>query len=212
MQELEDALSRHLVFLQDLGAGDVDGIRSGVNWMRLKGQVEGVGERERIMSVFARPGTPTSRQWPRARSRSGAARAPPSANDRFIHLGEDAAVARVETFNGGQVSLRAVARPARSRRRPVRWRLFDHGGGEPGAAGAQPFTTRGDLHGRPQFLQRTVTSIVFIMKGTQQGNGDPARSAGPESPGVAQDRRGNPFFHPNRRQGETMNLGPLPRL
>ena len=41
------------------------GMRSGVNWMRLKLSVS-VSARLRTSSVFASPGTPTSRQWPRA--------------------------------------------------------------------------------------------------------------------------------------------------
>ena len=42
-----------------------DGIRSGVNWMRLN-ERESVFASVEIMSVFARPGTPWSRQCPRA--------------------------------------------------------------------------------------------------------------------------------------------------
>ena len=41
-----------------------DGIRSGVNWMRLKCS-DMASARERTSSVLARPGTPTSRAWPR---------------------------------------------------------------------------------------------------------------------------------------------------
>ncbi len=41
------------------------GIRSGVNWMRLKSS-DSASASVRISSVLARPGTPTSRQWPRA--------------------------------------------------------------------------------------------------------------------------------------------------
>ena len=43
------------------------GIRSGVNWMRLNSS-DSASASVRIISVFARPGTPTSRQWPRAKS------------------------------------------------------------------------------------------------------------------------------------------------
>ena len=43
-----------------------DGIRSGVNWMRLKLRLSASAS-VRIISVLARPGTPTSRQWPRAK-------------------------------------------------------------------------------------------------------------------------------------------------
>ena len=42
------------------------GIRSGVNWMRLK-ERSSVFARLEISSVLASPGTPTSRQWPRVR-------------------------------------------------------------------------------------------------------------------------------------------------
>src|SRR6267143_816974 len=41
-----------------------EGIRSGVNWMRLKVS-ESASARVEIKSVLARPGTPTNRQWPR---------------------------------------------------------------------------------------------------------------------------------------------------
>ena len=40
------------------------GIRSGVNWMRLNDRCR-IFETVRTRSVLARPGTPTSRQWPR---------------------------------------------------------------------------------------------------------------------------------------------------
>ena len=43
-----------------------EGIRSGVNWMRLKPS-DMVLASELTSSVLARPGTPTSRQWPRAK-------------------------------------------------------------------------------------------------------------------------------------------------
>ena len=43
-----------------------DGIRSGVNWMRLN-ESSRVRARLEIISVFARPGTPTRRQCPRVR-------------------------------------------------------------------------------------------------------------------------------------------------
>ena len=42
------------------------GIRSGVNWMRLNSS-DRHRDRVLIMSVFARPGTPSSMQWPRAK-------------------------------------------------------------------------------------------------------------------------------------------------
>jgi hypothetical protein len=42
------------------------GIRSGVNWMRLKLRLS-VRLSVEISRVFASPGTPTSRQWPRAK-------------------------------------------------------------------------------------------------------------------------------------------------
>jgi len=41
-----------------------DGIRSGVNWTRLK-LSSMIPARVEINRVLARPGTPTSRQWPR---------------------------------------------------------------------------------------------------------------------------------------------------
>ena len=43
-----------------------DGIRSGVNWMRLK-PTSRIWLIELTISVLARPGTPTSRQWPRVK-------------------------------------------------------------------------------------------------------------------------------------------------
>src|SRR5262245_7662178 len=43
------------------------GIRSGVNWMRLKERAR-IFETVLTRSVLARPGTPTSRQWPRLNS------------------------------------------------------------------------------------------------------------------------------------------------
>ena len=43
-----------------------DGIRSGVNWMRLN-DTSRIWLMELTMSVLARPGTPTSRQWPRVK-------------------------------------------------------------------------------------------------------------------------------------------------
>ena len=45
-----------------------DGIRSGVNCMRLNVRFM-LSARVRIMSVFASPGTPTSRQWPAGEER-----------------------------------------------------------------------------------------------------------------------------------------------
>ncbi len=45
-----------------------DGIRSGVNWMRLNVSAS-VSASVRISSVLASPGTPTSRQCPRANMR-----------------------------------------------------------------------------------------------------------------------------------------------
>ena len=44
-----------------------DGIRSGVNWMRLK-ETSRIWLMERTMRVLARPGTPTRRQWPRVKT------------------------------------------------------------------------------------------------------------------------------------------------
>ena len=44
-----------------------DGMRSGVNWMRLNSRSM-AREIVRTMSVLARPGTPIMRQWPRANS------------------------------------------------------------------------------------------------------------------------------------------------
>ena len=44
-----------------------DGIRSGVNWMRLKLRLS-ASDRARIINVFAKPGTPTSRQCPLAKT------------------------------------------------------------------------------------------------------------------------------------------------
>src|SRR5262245_40512471 len=44
-----------------------EGIRSGVNWMRLKATSR-IWLIELTMSVLARPGTPTSRQWPRVKT------------------------------------------------------------------------------------------------------------------------------------------------
>ena len=41
-----------------------DGMRSGVNWMRLNFSFSTLAMVE-MSSVFARPGTPTMRQWPR---------------------------------------------------------------------------------------------------------------------------------------------------
>ena len=43
-----------------------EGIRSGVNWMRLKDR-DRHWARLLTSRVLARPGTPTSRQWPRAK-------------------------------------------------------------------------------------------------------------------------------------------------
>src|SRR4051812_16908749 len=43
-----------------------DGIRSGVNWIRLN-EMSSTWATELTMSVLARPGTPTSRQWPRVK-------------------------------------------------------------------------------------------------------------------------------------------------
>jgi len=44
-----------------------EGMRSGVNWMRLKDRFRTSATVE-MRSVFASPGTPTKRQWPRAKS------------------------------------------------------------------------------------------------------------------------------------------------
>ena len=44
-----------------------EGMRSGVNWMRRKPMFSAC-ESVRIIAVFARPGTPSSRQWPPART------------------------------------------------------------------------------------------------------------------------------------------------
>src|SRR3954471_1178561 len=44
-----------------------EGIRSGVNWMRLKVRLSASASVE-MSSVFASPGTPTKRQWPREKS------------------------------------------------------------------------------------------------------------------------------------------------
>ena len=43
-----------------------EGIRSGVNWMRLN-WMSRIWARVLTISVLARPGTPTSRQWPRVK-------------------------------------------------------------------------------------------------------------------------------------------------
>ena len=43
-----------------------EGIRSGVNWMRLK-LTSRIWLIELTIRVLARPGTPTSRQWPRVK-------------------------------------------------------------------------------------------------------------------------------------------------
>ena len=43
-----------------------DGIRSGVNWIRLK-STSRIRASVLTISVFARPGTPSSRQWPRVK-------------------------------------------------------------------------------------------------------------------------------------------------
>ena len=43
-----------------------EGIRSGVNWMRLKGMSR-ILARVLTIRVLASPGTPTSRQWPRVK-------------------------------------------------------------------------------------------------------------------------------------------------
>ena len=43
-----------------------DGMRSGVNWIRLKGMSR-IRARVLTIKVLARPGTPTSRQWPRVK-------------------------------------------------------------------------------------------------------------------------------------------------
>ena len=43
-----------------------EGIRSGVNWMRLK-SMSRIRASVLTISVLARPGTPTSRQWPRVK-------------------------------------------------------------------------------------------------------------------------------------------------
>ena len=44
-----------------------DGIRSGVNWMRLKASDSDLDSVE-IINVLARPGTPSRMQWPRLNS------------------------------------------------------------------------------------------------------------------------------------------------
>jgi hypothetical protein len=44
-----------------------DGMRSGVNWMRWNDRLS-VSASVEMSSVLARPGTPTNRQWPRAKS------------------------------------------------------------------------------------------------------------------------------------------------
>ncbi len=44
-----------------------DGIRSGVNWMRLK-ETSRIWLMELTMSVLASPGTPRRRQWPRVKT------------------------------------------------------------------------------------------------------------------------------------------------
>ena len=43
-----------------------EGIRSGVNWMRLK-LMSRIRASVLTISVLARPGTPSSRQWPRVK-------------------------------------------------------------------------------------------------------------------------------------------------
>ena len=43
-----------------------EGIRSGVNWMRLK-PTSRILASELTINVLARPGTPTSRTWPRVK-------------------------------------------------------------------------------------------------------------------------------------------------
>ncbi len=124
-----------------------DGIRSGVNWMRLKLRLS-ESARVRIMSVLARPGTPTSRQWPRAKmAMSSSSRTLLLADDDLAHLLADAAIAVVEALDGGQVAL--DARPVRQIGRgqeiigPERDRFIR---GNPVAAAAQALAARGDLH------------------------------------------------------------------
>jgi hypothetical protein len=72
-REAERALVRRRVDLQELGAGDVAGIRSGVNWMRLNDR-SSVFARLEISSVFASPARRPAGSARASGSRAGARR------------------------------------------------------------------------------------------------------------------------------------------
>ena len=80
-----------------------DGMRSGVNWMRLNDRSMASAS-VRIMSVLASPGTPTSRQWPWAnRAMSSCSRTSFWPTMTLAAFVEDAPGALAEPVGSGQV-------------------------------------------------------------------------------------------------------------
>ena len=84
-----------------------EGMRSGVNWMR-PNESASTSDSVWMSSVFARPGTPTNRQWPRAKSAMEKV-----VDDVFLAddaladpLGEDRAPRLGHLAHGGQVAIR----------------------------------------------------------------------------------------------------------
>ena len=79
------------------------GIRSGVNWMRLNSS-DSASASVRIISVLARPGTPTSRQCPRANSAiSSCSITSLLADDALGDFVGDAAIGFAEALDGLEV-------------------------------------------------------------------------------------------------------------
>ena len=137
-----------------------DGIRSGVNWMRLNFRLI-VSASVLMISVFARPGTPRRRQWPPARRRSGflAARRRP---------------ARTITLR----SSRPQPLPATGRRRSGSWRrrsghvgmrhgrFKGEGRAAEGKAEARPSRTRsGPGRQRPPVSHERIDSLRACGRG-----------------------------------------------
>jgi len=80
------------------------GMRSGVNWMRLKPS-ESESASERIISGLGQAGTPTNRQCPRAKERHQQLLDDIMlADDHFGKLGDDAAIGFVQLLDGSQSS------------------------------------------------------------------------------------------------------------
>ena len=80
-----------------------DGMRSGVNWMRLKFSFSTLASVE-IISVLARPGTPTSRQWPAAEHRLHQQLDDRVlADDHLVQLGEHLGLGLVEVLDDPHV-------------------------------------------------------------------------------------------------------------